>query len=282
MGELLDRMLSPEILDRAWRRLRRDRTVWDVGISREEMERHALKHILHLVGQVREGSYRPAGLRRFAVRKPSGGLRVLSALTLRDKLLQTAAMIVLTPLAERLFHPDSFAYRPGRSVEMAFGRACERIRCGLDWLVDADIRGFFDEIPHRLLRKRLRAFVPDRELLALMDRWLAVGYAQSSVFGQRRGIPQGAVLSPLWCNLFLHPLDEAWDRRNLAFVRYADDFLLFAPDRRRAEKALAWTDRQLRRLGLALHPDKTRVTRTGPHVVFLGKTLPRRMAVDTG
>jgi len=91
-----------------------------------------------------------------------------------------------------------------------------------------------------------------------------------------RGIPQGAVLSPLWCNLYLHQLDRAWDRRNLPFVRYADDFLLFAPDRKRAEKGLAWTDRQLRKLGLRLHPDKTKITRTGPHVVFLGKNLPMR------
>ncbi len=280
MGELLERMLSPEILDRAWRRLRRDRTVWDVGLPREEMERQSLKHILRLVDDVRRGRYRPAGLRRFTVRKPSGGIRILSALTLRDKLLQTAAMIVLAPLAEREFHPDSYAYRPGRSVEMAFARACERIRCGLDWLVDADIRSFFDEIPHDKLRARLRRFVPDRDLRALMDQWLAVGYAQSSLFGRRRGIPQGAVLSPLWCNLYLTDLDRAWDRRNLAFVRYADDFLLFSPDRARAERALRWTAKRLARLGLELHGDKTRVTRTGPHVVFLGKTLPRRRQME--
>ena len=102
---------------------------------------------------------------------------------------------------------------------------------------------------------------------------LAMGYAHNSLFGTRRGILQGAVLSPLWCNLYLHQLDRAWERRNLPFVRYADDFLLFASDRKRAVKALDWTDRQLRKLGLRLHPDKTRVTLTRPHVVFLGKNM---------
>jgi len=276
MAELLDEMLSPRILDLAWRRLRNDRTLWDTGIPRSTMEPHALRYILELVDQVRAGEYRPAGLRRFTVRKPSGGERVLSALTLRDKLLQTAAMLVLAPRAERIFHPDSFAYRPGRSVDMAFARACERIHCNLDWLVDADIRSFFDEIPHDRLLPRLRRFVPDRQLMRLMESWLAVGYAQSSLFGRRRGIPQGAVLSPLWCNLYLDELDRQWDRRNLPFVRFADDFLLFAPDRKRAEQALAWTEKRLRRLGLELNPKKTRITRTGPHVVFLGRNLPRR------
>ncbi len=274
MGELLDHMLSPETLDLAWRRLRNDRTLWDIGIPRSAMEAHALRHILELVEQVRSGEYRPAGLRRFTVRKPSGGQRVLSALTLRDKLLQTSAMLVLSPRAERIFHPDSFAYRPGRSVDMAFARACERIHCNLDWLVDADIRSFFDEIPHDRLLPRLRKFVRDRQLMRLMERWLSVGYSQSSLFGRRRGIPQGAVLSPLWCNLYLDELDRGWDRRNLPFVRYADDFLLFAPERKWAESALKWTEKQLGRLGLELHPEKTRITRTGPHVVFLGRNLP--------
>lgn len=276
MAELFDRMLSPEILDRAWRRLRNDHTQWQPGIPRSEMERQSLKHLLRLVEEVRSGEYRPEGLRRFTVRKPSGGERILSALTLRDKLLQTAAMLVLVPRMEKLFHPDSFAYRPGRSVDMALARVGERIRCGLDWLVDADIRSFFDEIPHRTLRKRLRRQVPDPELLSLMDQWLDCGYAQSSLFGARRGIPQGAVLSPLWCNLYLTELDMLWHRKNLAFVRFADDFLLLLPNRRAAEKALELTRKRLRKLGLELNEEKTRITRTGPHVVFLGRNLPRR------
>lgn len=274
MGALLEQVLSPPVLDQAWRRLRRDRTHWDLGMPRSEMEPHLLQHVLALVEEVRQGRYRPAGLRRFTVRKPSGGRRILSALTLRDKLLQTAVHIVLTPMVEQWLHPDCYAYRPGRSVGMAFDRACQHIRCGLDWLVDADIRSFFDEIPHRRLKRLLRRLVRDRALVRLMEQWLAVGYAHGNLFGQRRGIPQGAVLSPLWCNLYLADLDRFWDRRNIAFVRYADDFLLFSPNRAGAERALEATSRQLERLGLVLHPEKTKVTRAGPHVVFLGRNLP--------
>lgn len=274
MGALLDQMLAPATLDAAWRRLRGDHAVWAPGLSRAQMEPHFVEHLLRLRDEVRAGRYQPAPLRHFPVLKADGKLRVLSALTLRDKLLQRAALCVLEPKVEALLHPDSFAYRPGRNVEQAHGRACERIRCGFDWLVDADIRGFFDNIPQAPLRKRLQQLIGDRELLRLCDQWLAQGDSRASLFSARRGISQGAILSPLFCNLYLDALDRGLHAAHLPFVRYADDFLVFTPDQPSAQRAHALTARLLRRLGLELHPNKSRVTRAGPHVVFLGKSLP--------
>lgn len=275
MGERFERMLSPEIVNRAWRALRSDHAVWEPGMPRSEMERNLLLHLLRLLAEVRNGRYRAAPLRRFAIAKADGKQRVLSALSLRDKVLQKAAQIVLEPAAERLFHHDSFAYRPRRNVEMALSRARERIGCGLHWLVDADIKSFFDSIPIKPLRRRLKAFVEDRELMGLIDQWLDLGTSQASFLSTHRGIAQGAILSPLFCNLYLHAFDQALHDRKVPFVRYADDLLLFASDERAARTALEYAAEVLRSLDLEFHPDKTRVTQSGRHVVFLGVPLPR-------
>ena len=275
MAERFEQLLLPETIDRAWRELSTDRAVWDLGLPRSEMERHLLLHILRLVDEVRNAHYRPAPLRRFAIAKADGRQRVLSTLCLRDKLLQKAAQIVLEPAAERIFHHDSFAYRPRRSVEQALRRARERIGCGLCWLVDADIKRFFDSIPIKPLRARLKAFVADRELMRLIDLWLDLGVSHGSFFSAPRGIAQGAILSPLFCNLYLDDFDQAMERNKVPLVRYADDFLLFAADEAQARRALAYAGDVLRQLDLELHPDKTRITQSGPHITFLGESLPK-------
>ncbi len=227
MAELFEQMISPEVINQAWRVLRSDHAVWEPGLRREEMERDLPLHLLRLVADLHSGNYRPAPLRRFPIAKADGRRRVLSALTLRDKLIQKAAQIVLEPDAERLFHHDSFGYRPRRSVEMALRRARERITCGLDWLVDADIRSFFDSIPIKPLRKHLHVF------------------------------------------------DQAMESKKVPFVRYADDFLLFSATKEEARRALDYAGRIMKDLDLELNMDKTQITRSGPHVTFLGERLPR-------
>lgn len=274
MAELLERALSPAALNAAWKRLHPDKTVWRPGLPRWEMEKDMVLHLLELVDELRGGRYRPAPLRQFTIEKGDGKQRVLSALSLRDKLIQRAVLGVLEPIGEQLFHNDSYGYRPRRNVEMAHRRACERIQCGLPWLVDADIAKFFDNIPHRPLQKTLKQYIPDRELLALIDLWLAEGASALSFLGTRRGVAQGAVISPMLCNFYLHDLDMALAGKNIPFVRVADDFLLFAPDERRANEALKFVDQKLKTMGLELHPDKTHVARSHRGLIFLGLPLP--------
>lgn len=273
MGELLERALSPDVLNLSWKRLRSDKTVWRPGLPRWEMERNLVLHLQELVDDLKTGRYRPAPLRQFTILKGDGKQRVLSALSLRDKLAQRAVLTVLEPLGERLFHNDSFGYRPRRNTEMAHQRACERIRCGLPWLVDGDIVKFFDMIPHRPLQKTLKRHIADRELLRLIDLWLAEGASSQGFLSARRGIAQGAVISPLLCNLYLHELDLALAGKNIPFVRFADDFLLFAPDERKAEAARTFVARQLELMELALHPEKTQVVKSHKGLVFLGHRL---------
>jgi RNA-directed DNA polymerase len=258
---LLEQAMSPQVLDRAWRKLQGEHTPWSPDIDRDALQHHLLRHLLACRQEVLDGGYRPLPLRQFPLRKPDGRQRVLSAQYLKDKLVQRALLSVLEPRAERLFHDDSFAYRPNRNVAQALDKVRERVRIGLDWLVDADIEKFFDSIPHRPLLGELGAFVADAKAMKLIGRWLNQGAHARSLLATARGISQGAILSPLFCNLYLHRFDTALDKANIPFVRFADDFLLFAPARESATKARDFAASELERLDLVLHPGKTGVVR---------------------
>jgi len=271
---LLEQAMAPGALDAAWRRLKTEHTPWSPDISRDELQYHLMRHLLECREEVLGGSYRPLPLRQFPMRKPDGRIRVISAQYLKDKLVQRAILTVLEPRAEALFHDDSYAYRPNRNVDKALDKVRERIRIGTDWLVDADIEKFFDSIPHRSLIKILNAFIADGPTMRLIARWLDQGAHVKSLLSTSRGISQGAILSPLFCNLYLHRFDMALAKAKIPFVRFADDFLLFAPAQDQADKALAYAAGELERLGLTIHPEKTRVVRASREVSFLGQALP--------
>ncbi len=277
---LLDQAMAPDALNQAWRRLKTEHTPWSPAIPREELQHNLMRHLLECRQEVLDGGYRPLPLRQFPLPKPDGRIRVITAQYLKDKLVQRAILTVLEPRAERLFHDDSYAYRPGRNVEQALAKVRERIRIGQDWLVDADIEKFFDSIPHRPLLRVLDGFIADRGAMQLIARWLDQGAHVKSLLSTPRGIAQGAILSPLFCNLYLHGFDTALDRAKCGFVRFADDFLIFAVTAEQAEKARAFAARELDRLGLSIHPEKTRVVRSSPEVIFLGETLPDPGAVS--
>jgi RNA-directed DNA polymerase len=273
-SSLLEKAMAPKILDESWRRLRREHTPWSIHVSRDRLQQHLLLHIIECREQVLSGKYRPQPLRQFPMQKPDGKQRVLSALYLRDKFVQRALLTVLEPRAEAIFHNDSFAYRPGRNVTMALGKVRERIRIGQTWLVDADIKKFFDSIPHKHLVRILKSFANDAKAMRLIDQWLTQGAHHRSLLSSRRGISQGAILSPLFCNLYLHQFDVALVRANIPFVRFADDFLLFSKTKQGALRSMRFADEQLGKLGLVLHPKKTRIARSGPSIKFLGESLP--------
>ena len=271
---ILDLAMSAEILDQSWLRLKLEHTPWSPTVSREDLDRHFLQHILTLRDSVLNETYRPKPLRQFPMQKPDGKTRIITAQYLADKVIQRALLIVLEPKAEQMFHDSSFAYRPKRGVEQALHKAREHIRCGRDWLVDADIENFFDSIPQALLLKKLKSFVDDAKAMQLITAWLTQGAHHKSLLGKRRGIPQGAVLSPLMCNLYLNDFDQALSHANIPFVRFADDFLLFTDSQQDALAAKQYAKNQLDKLELNLHPVKTSVVQSGPHVIFLGQKLP--------
>lgn len=273
MGRLMRAMLEPDNVQQAWRRVRGDHAPWCPGVNRDALDHALPAHLLRLVEDLKTGRYRPDALRQFALSKGDGGRRIISAQYLRDKLAQRMAHQVMEPCIEPFLHPDSFGYRRGRGVPHALMRVRERVATGLVWVVDADIRSFFDRVPHGEVRQELRRFVRDRFLRRLVDRWLLMGGHPGAMLGRRRGVPQGAVLSPLLCNVLLDRLDRAMVRAGIPFVRYADDFLLLAPTRQDAERARLHAGKCLEGMGLELHPRKTRVAKVSPDIRFLGEPV---------
>lgn len=272
--DYLAKVASPAVLNHAWRALRNERGSWVRGVSVEKISHDVVRHIGELSNELLAGNYRPDPMRCFEIPKADGSTRMISAPSIRDKLVQRAVLTVLEPLGEEHFHDASFGFRPRYSREMALASIRHWVRRGWVWIGDADIRACFDNIPHKHALVELRKLCPDRHIIKLIRMWLESVPSEFCPNGPHRGLPQGMVLSPFVCNVYLHQLDCEFDRSGIPFVRFADDFVTLAKTQEGAEQALDVAANVLRQLRLELHPEKTRVIRSGPRHRFLGFRLP--------
>ncbi len=242
-------------------------------------EQHLMNNLATLRNEVLYETYRPKPLLRVEIPKKTGGKRALAIPAVRDRVLQSAVAIALTPIFEAEFEDVSFAYRRGRSVDQAAARVSALRNQGYRWVVDADIRAFFDQVDHQRLLTELRRLVFDEDILYLVQLWLNAKVQQ----GKRRlrlkkGIPQGSPLSPMLANLYLDRLDEILIGNNRKLVRYADDFLILCKSRKAAEDALELTEEVLQALRLQLNDDKTRIVDFNQGFRFLGVQYIRSLA----
>ena len=261
------------------------------GQTLEDFERDVGGNLYKLWNRMASGSYMPPPVKRVEIPKEGGGIRPLGVPTVADRVAQMVVKQVLEPELERHFHPDSYGYRPGKSAHQAIGQA--RKRCwDNDWVLDLDIKGFFDNIEHSRMLKALRQHTRERWILLYVERWLQAEVEMPD--GRReargKGTPQGGVASPLLANLFLHYAFDAWMRRefpNIQFERYADDIVCHCRSKAQADYLKSALQRRLAECELELHPEKTKVVyckdgnRNGTHPVttfdFLGHTFrPRR------
>lgn len=274
MGRFVESSASFPVMNHAWRFYRNDKGLWEKNLPMAEMQRDVILHIGQLMTDLASGSYRPAPLRCYEMEKADQKTRTICVSPIRDRLAQRAVLTVLEPLGEKIFHKNSFGFRPNRSVDNAINKVREYVRDGFSWLLDADIKSCFDMIPHETALLQLFELTKDKELNTLVRYWLTNVPPEHRVGGPGRGLPQGMVLSPFLCNLHLHVMDEFLDKRKVLFVRFADDFVLLAKNAQVAYQYRQIVTDILGKLGLELHPDKTQIIQSSRNHLFLGKRLP--------
>ena len=226
-----------------------------------EFEYHLEANLEKLARELREGSYRPQAIRRHWIRKlGSQQKRPLGIPTVRDRVVQTALRAVLEPIFERDFAAQSYGFRPNRGCKDALRRVDALLRAGYNGVVDADLKSYFDTIPHSALINRVKEKVADGRVLELLAAFLTqkvMGTAEGWV--PEEGTPQGAVISPLLSNIYLDPLDQQMAKRGYEMIRYADDFVILCRSGAEAHAALAEVQAWTTLAGLTLHPTKTRI-----------------------
>ena len=286
--------ISKRLVYRAWEKVRANKGAPGVdAVSIAEFAARERDNLYRLWNRMSSGSYFPGPVRAVEIPKDHGaGVRILGVPNTADRVAQTAAAMLLEEKLEPIFHPDSYGYRPGRSAHDAL--AVTRKRCWRqDWVVDLDIRAFFDSVPHDLMLKAVAHHTDERWVLLYIERWLKAPMmmADGTLAAREKGTPQGSPISPLLANLFMHYAFDRWMVREYPgcpFERYADDVVAHCNTEEQARMLRAAIAERLQALGLELHPDKTKVVYckdanrrgNGEHTSFdfLGYTFRGRLA----
>lgn len=272
---LMDKVARPETLEAAWRKVAGNNGA--AGVGRQSIERFEAKsgeYLGEMCKALREGSYQPQPIRRMEIPKGDGKMRPLGIPTVKDRIVQTTLKFVLEPIFEAQFRVGSYGFRPGLGCKDALREVDGLLKEGYTFVVDADLESYFDTIPHDRLMRRVEEQISDGAVLELVWNFLKQDIMHE---GQRwtptGGSPQGAVVSPLLSNVYLHPLDVLMEAEGYRMVRYADDFVILCRSREEADAALEKVRGWVQENGLTLHPDKTHVgdcRQPGEGFAFLG------------
>jgi RNA-directed DNA polymerase len=258
---LIDKVVRPSTLDIAWQRVARNKGAAGVdGQSVERFSVQAERYLLELQTNLANGTYRPNPVKRVEIPKGDGKTRPLGIPTVKDRIVQTALKMVIEPIFEVQFRPGSYGFRPGRGCKDALREVDRLLKEGYTHVVDVDLKSYFDTIPRDRLMALVEGSISDGRVLALIDSFLRQEImTEIACWQPTAGTPQGAVLSPLLANLYLHPLDLLMEQSGYRMVRYADDFVVLCASEAEAAAALGQVAAWVQANGLTLHPDKTRV-----------------------
>lgn len=261
---LIDKVYAPRTLRSAWKKVRSNRG--SAGVDRETVhrfDRHADDRLAKLSERLKTETYAPLPVRRVWIPKPDGRKRPLGIPTVQDRIVQTALRHVLEPIFEVEFREQSYGFRPGRGAKDALRRVDELLKADYRYVVDADLKSYFDTIPHDKLVTLVERRLADGRVLSLIRAYLKQGVLEGMrEWTSDRGTPQGAVISPLLANIYLHPLDVLMEASGHEMVRYADDFVVLCRTQEEAEAVLMRIQQWASEAGLTLHPEKTRLVDT--------------------
>lgn len=261
----LEQVLSRETMQQAWKSVKANKGA--AGVDHKTIEQtagHLKHHWPDIRHKIQSGDYQPSAVRAVSIPKANGGSRLLGIPTVQDRLIQQALQLVISAALDSTMSPHSYGFRPNRSAHDAVSAASAYVAQGKNWVVDIDLKSFFDQVNHDKLMHQLSGKIADKRILKLIGRYLRAPMRQANGTQTKRtrGTPQGGPLSPLLANLYLTPLDQELEQRGIAFVRYADDIALFVSSERAAKRVLesvkAWLRKQL---DLEVNDDKSG---TGP------------------
>jgi RNA-directed DNA polymerase len=258
---LIDKAIRPATLEIAWRKVAANDGAGGVdGLSIERFTARSELYLRELGESLRERRYRPSPVKRVEIPKGDGKTRPLGIPTVKDRIVQTALKMTIEPVFEVEFREGSYGFRPGRGCKDALREVDRLVKEGYTHVVDADLKSYFDSIPHERLMARVEEKISDGAILSLIEGFLGQDImTEMAAWRPTAGTPQGAVLSPLLANLYLHPLDLLMEARGRKMVRYADDFVILCRTEEEARAALSETEAWTAANGLLLHPDKTRI-----------------------
>jgi group II intron reverse transcriptase/maturase len=250
----------------AYKKVRSNRGAGGIdGMSWEEFDKQHKELLYKLWNRMTSGSYFPQATREVIIPKAGGGERRLGIPILLDRIAQQVVVDILEPLTEKEFHNSSYGYRPGKSAHDALAQ-CRQMCFRYGWVIDLDIKGYFDNIDHALLMKAVERFTTEKWILMYVKRWLntSTHKAEGNMKQRTKGTPQGGVISPVLANMFLHFVFDKWMAKHYAsnpFERYADDVIVHCNSLQKAEQLLEQIRKRMEDCGLTLHPGKTKMVK---------------------
>src|SRR5260370_12422435 len=290
---LIDKVSSRRMLNRAFELIEAKGAGKAVGVDHQTVEMYGERQeeqTEYLARALKDGSYQPSAIRRVWLPKPgSKEKREIGIQTVRDKVVQKAMQAMMEPIFERDFAQHSYGFRPGRSCKDALRRVDQLLKEGKEWVVDAELKSYFDTIPHEKLIARTEKKIADGRLLELIGKYLKQGVLDGMrEWEPEMGTPQGAIISPLLSNIYLDPLDHQMADRGIEMVRYADDIVVMCRSEAEAQEAFQQITKWTTTAGLVLHPEKTRIVNAAAPGGFdflgyhfqRGRKTPRRKSLD--